>query len=105
MAYDEQLATRFRKAINEPSNISEKRMMGGLCFLHNGNMIGGADRNKEGSGRFMFRVGKDNETEALSRPGAANFGMAMAMSVVLMVVTGLVMLAVEHFRAGDVGTF
>jgi len=41
----------------------------------------------------------------LSRPGAVNFGMAMAMSVVLMVVTGLVMLGVEHFRAGDVGTF
>lgn len=41
----------------------------------------------------------------MSRPGAANFGLAMAMSVVLMVVTGLVMLGVERFRAGDVGTF
>jgi thiamine transport system permease protein len=41
----------------------------------------------------------------MSRPGAANFGMAMAMSVVLMVVTAAVMLAVERFRAGDVGTF
>ncbi len=41
----------------------------------------------------------------MGRPGAANFGMAMAMSVVLMVVTGLVMLGVERFRAGDVGTF
>lgn len=41
----------------------------------------------------------------LSRPGAANFGMAMAMSVVLMVVTGLVMLMVERFRVGDVGEF
>jgi thiamine transport system permease protein len=41
----------------------------------------------------------------MSRPGAANLGMAMAMSVVLMVVTAAVMLAVERFRAGDVGTF
>ncbi len=41
----------------------------------------------------------------MSRPGAANFGMAMAMSVILMAVTGLVMLGVERFRAGDVGTF
>ncbi len=41
----------------------------------------------------------------MSRPGAINFGMAMAMSVVLMLVTGLVMLGVERFRAGDVGTF
>ena len=35
-----------------------------------GNMLGGADRQKDGAGRFMFRVGKDNEAEALSRPGA-----------------------------------
>jgi thiamine transport system permease protein len=41
----------------------------------------------------------------LSRPGAVNFGMAMAMSVVLMLVTGLIMLFVERFRAGDVGSF
>ncbi len=45
-------------------------MMGGVCFMINGNMLGGADRQKDGSGRFMFRVGKDNEAEALSRPGA-----------------------------------
>jgi thiamine transport system permease protein len=41
----------------------------------------------------------------ISRPGAVPFGMAMAMSVVLMVVTGLIMLFVERFRAGDVGSF
>ena len=34
-------------------------------------MIGGADRDQGGGQRrFMFRVGKDNEQEALSRPGA-----------------------------------
>ncbi len=38
-------------------------------------------------------------------PGELNFGMAMAMSVILMAVTGLVMMAVERFRAGDVGNF
>ena len=41
----------------------------------------------------------------MSRPGSVNFGMAMSMSVILMLVTGAVMLAVERFRAGDVGTF
>ncbi len=45
--------------------------MGGVCFFLNGNMIGGADRTKIGDGRFMFRVGKENETEALARPGAS----------------------------------
>jgi hypothetical protein len=70
MAYDEDLAARFRAALDGMPGISEKRMMGGVCFLRDGNMIGGADRAKSGDGRFMFRVGKDNEAEALSRPGA-----------------------------------
>ena len=70
MAYDEKLAARFRKGLAGRKGITEKRMMGGVCFLLNGNMIGGADRTKDGVGRFMFRVGKDNEAEALSRPGA-----------------------------------
>jgi len=70
MAYDEALTSRYRDALEDQSGISEKRMMGGVCFLLNGNMIGGADRTKEGQGRFMFRVGADNEAEALSRRGA-----------------------------------
>ncbi|MDA0991991.1 MAG: TfoX/Sxy family protein [Verrucomicrobia bacterium] len=70
MAHDEQLAERFRKALGKKAGVSEKKMMGGLCFLLNGNMVGGADRTKQGLGRFLFRLGKDNEAEALSRPGA-----------------------------------
>ena len=71
MAYDEELADRFRNALGSFENISEKRMMGGTCFFLNGNMLGGADRSKEGMRRLMFRVGKDNLNEALERPGAA----------------------------------
>jgi len=70
MAYDEDLTNRFRAALEGHVDISEKRMMGGVCFMLNGNMIGGADRQKDGTGRFMFRVGKDYEAEALNRPGA-----------------------------------
>ena len=70
MAYDEDLTDRFRDTLGRRIGISEKRMMGGACFFLSGNMIGGADRTKDGVGRFMFRVGKDNETEALSRDGA-----------------------------------
>ena len=70
MTYDSERADRFRKMLKERDGITEKRMMGGVCFFHNGNMIGGADRTKDGDGRFMFRVGKDNEAEALSRPGS-----------------------------------
>ena len=70
VAYDEALAAEFREVLDGMKGISEKKMMGGVCFFLNGNMIGGADRTKSGDGRFMFRVGKDNEVEALSRPGA-----------------------------------
>ena len=70
MAYDEELAQRFRDALGETENITEKRMMGGVCFLLNGNMVGGADKSKTGQRRFMFRVGKDNDAAACILPGA-----------------------------------
>lgn len=70
MAYDEDLAARFRHALEGLEAITEKRMMGGVCFMLNGNMVGGADRDKTGVSRFMFRVGKDRADEALTRPGA-----------------------------------
>lgn len=70
MAYDEELTDRFRKAVDGLGGIVETRMMGGVCFMLDGNMLGGANRQKTGEGRFMFRVGKDNEAEAMKRPGA-----------------------------------
>ena len=70
MAVDEHLSKRFREAIGKRDGLSERKMMGGLCFLLNGNMIGGADRNANGHGRFMFRVGKENDERASTLPGA-----------------------------------
>lgn len=70
MAVDEELNQQFREAVSGLVGISEKNMMGGTCFLLQGNMLGGADRTKAGDQRFMFRVGKENEALALSRPGA-----------------------------------
>jgi len=43
--------------------------------------------------------------ELISRPGQANFGMALAASVVLGVLTVVVMALVERLRLGSVGTF
>lgn len=70
MAYDEELTGRFRATLNGLEGVVEKRMMGGVCFMVNGNMLGGADRQKDGKRRFMFRVGKENQADALKRPGA-----------------------------------
>ena len=61
MAFDESLTLRLRAALGNGPNLSEKRMMGGVCFFLHGNMVCGADRSKQGERRFMFRVGKGNE--------------------------------------------
>jgi len=69
MAYDEGLAEVLREALHDIPAITEKRMFGGLCFLHQGNMLCGV--HKDGG---MFRVGKDREAEALAVPGAKPLG-------------------------------
>jgi TfoX/Sxy family transcriptional regulator of competence genes len=66
MAHDPHLADLMREALASRSGIAERKMFGGYCWMLNGNMLCGVE-----VGRFMFRVGKDLEAEALSRPGAA----------------------------------
>ena len=41
----------------------------------------------------------------LARPGTANYGQALAMSTVLMLVCTLGFMAIERFRVGEVGEF
>jgi TfoX/Sxy family transcriptional regulator of competence genes len=55
----------MRKALRKRRGVTEKKMFGGYCWLLNGHMIAGVE-----VGRFMFRVGKAQEAEALARPGA-----------------------------------
>lgn len=71
MAYDDTLAQRFREGLRGRRGVSEKRMMGGLCLMVDGNMLGGVDKTKSGDDKFMFRVGKANEAAALRLPGAS----------------------------------
>ncbi|WP_114009026.1 TfoX/Sxy family protein [Cohaesibacter intestini] len=71
MAFDEVDAHRLRDVVAELPDVTEVKMMGGLCFLTAGNMIGGTHIDKSGTRVFMFRVGKKNMMEALARPGAS----------------------------------
>jgi thiamine transport system permease protein len=41
----------------------------------------------------------------LSRPGETSFGMAMALSVVLAVITAGVVMTIDRARFGDLGSF
>jgi len=65
MAYDEPLADALRAALVGADGLSEKKMFGGLGFFIDGNMLCAADK-----GRYVFRVGKEQEAAALTRPGA-----------------------------------
>lgn len=56
----------MRAALQRRAGIAEKKMFGGYCWMLRGNMLCGVE-----VGRFMFRVGKDLEAEALARPGAS----------------------------------
>lgn len=75
MAIDEELTQRFRDALEGLPGVSEVKMMGGVCFMLDGNMIGGAQKEKSGRRRFLFRVGKEQRDAALQKPGAQEMEM------------------------------
>jgi TfoX/Sxy family transcriptional regulator of competence genes len=52
MAYDEELANRIRELVGGQSEVTEKKMFGGLAFLIGGNMAVAAS----GQGGVMVRV-------------------------------------------------
>ena len=71
MAYDEALADRIRELLAHETDITERRMFGGLAFLVAGNMAVAAS----GQGGVMVRVAPE-ETDALAAvPHARPFEM------------------------------
>ena len=69
MAYDEFLADRARQVLKEKSvSFSEKKMMGGLCFMIDDKMCFGMHIDKgTNSSLLMARVGTDNYEKALAK--------------------------------------
>ena len=66
MAYDEQLAERVRAVLAGQSELTERKMFGGLAFMLAGNMCVGVEHD-----RLMVRLGQDLYEDALTRPHAA----------------------------------
>jgi TfoX N-terminal domain len=64
LPHDPHLAEPMRLALRSREGIVEKKMFGGCCWMLRGNMLCGVE-----VGRYMFRVGKEQESLALSRPG------------------------------------
>lgn len=61
MAYDEKLNSRIADILKGKKGIKEINMFGGRCFMHNGNMMCGADQ-KHG---LMVRVGPEQHQKTL----------------------------------------
>jgi TfoX/Sxy family transcriptional regulator of competence genes len=71
MAYDEDLANRIRELIAGESDVTEKRMFGGLAFLIGGNM----SVSVSGQGGLLLRCDPAETDVLLSKPHAASFEM------------------------------
>jgi hypothetical protein len=65
MAYDESLARRIRQALQKESNVTERKMFGGVAFMIGGNMACGPVGDE-----LMVRVGPVAYEDALARPHA-----------------------------------
>lgn len=70
MAYDEGMAQVLRDDLSDLETV-ERKMFGGLCFMHRGHMIAGIYK-----GGAMFRVGKAQMDAACAIPGVAPMRMS-----------------------------
>lgn len=64
MAYNEKLANRIRKRLENLSNLEETEMMGGLTFMYNGKMCVGIIADE-----MMCRIDPDIHEEAVQKTG------------------------------------
>lgn len=70
MAYDEALAERVRRALQETPH-TEKKMFGGIAFLVNGAMCVGVDKTD-----LIIRCEKDQTDELLTKKGVREFNLS-----------------------------
>ena len=61
MAYDEGLAERLREQFQDKTNVEEKKMFDGLCFMLSKHMCCGIVKDT-----LMARVGPDNYEKCLA---------------------------------------
>ncbi len=63
VSYDEVLAARIRRVLSARSDVVEKKMFGGLCFMVSGAMCCGLIKTD-----LIVRVGPTHQAEALAQP-------------------------------------
>jgi TfoX/Sxy family transcriptional regulator of competence genes len=65
MAYDELLAARVRAFLDDRTDVTERKMFGGLTFMVGGNMCCGVNKDE-----LIVRLDSDQEDDALQTPHA-----------------------------------
>jgi TfoX/Sxy family transcriptional regulator of competence genes len=68
MAFSETLAERIRQQLAQRKNVQEKKMLGGVGFLLNGNLLVGVWKES-----LCVRLGPDQAEEALLEPHVKDF--------------------------------
>ncbi len=68
MAYDEELAERVRDVLSARSEVSERKMFGGIAFMLAGNMACGVLGEK-----LIVRLGDEEGEKALAEDGVRPF--------------------------------
>ena len=68
MAYDEALADRVRELISARSDVSERKMFGGIAFMVGGNMACGVLGDE-----LIVRLGEADAEQALAEDGVREF--------------------------------
>jgi TfoX/Sxy family transcriptional regulator of competence genes len=71
MAYDEETAERVRKVLSRHPAVTEKKMMGGLCFMMRGRMC----CSVSGRGGLLVRVGAEAQHSMLGEPHVSPMDM------------------------------
>lgn len=72
MAFNEILAHRIREALKEITDVEEKLMFGGICFMVNGKMCVGIIKDE-----MMCRIGEERYDEALQKRGCREMDFAV----------------------------
>jgi len=88
MAYDEATAGRVRKLLSRRPDVTEKKMMGGLCFMVKGRMC----CSVSGRGGLLVRVGAEAQPSVLGEPHVMPMEMGRRM------MKGFVRIAPEGYQ-------
>ncbi|MFO1183310.1 MAG: TfoX/Sxy family protein [Bauldia sp.] len=71
MAFDEKLAAKVRAALAGLSDVSERKMFGGIAFMRGGAMLIGVDKED-----LIVRCAREDTDAVLQKPGVRIFDLS-----------------------------